>query len=228
MGRLLNVVNQLHRRTARDYVGRMADEKVHCSVVARRFDRDYWDGDRRFGYGGYKYDGRWAVVAKHLVETYALKDDAKILDVGCGRGFLLHEFTRLLPNCTVAGFDVSEYALATAKEEVRGRLFVHRAQDPLSFADKSFDLVVSLNALHNLPPQEVVRALAEMERVGVNKYLCVESFRDPEELFNLQCWALTCESFFRPETWAWVYGLAGYTGDHEYIYFEPPAAAKAA
>jgi SAM-dependent methyltransferase len=226
--RLLNIVNQLHRRTARDYVGRMADEKVHCSVVARRFDRDYWDGDRRYGYGGYKYDGRWAIVAKQLVETYQLKDGAKILDVGCGRGFLLYEFTRLLPTCTVAGFDVSAYALATAKEEVRDHLFLHKAEKPLPYQDKEFDLVISLNALHNLPPQDVVKALKEMERVGREKYLVVESFRTPEELFNLQCWALTCESFFRPETWAWIYDLAGYTGDHEYIYFEPPAATAAA
>ena len=72
MGELHGIVNQLHRRTARDYVGRMSDSKVHCSVVARRFDRDYWDGDRRYGYGGYKYDGRWSVVAKQLVDIYSL------------------------------------------------------------------------------------------------------------------------------------------------------------
>lgn len=223
MGRLLNIVNQLHRRTARDYVGRMCDDKVHCSVVARRFDRDYWDGDRRYGYGGYKYDGRWAVVAKQLADTYSLPADAKILDVGCGRGFLLYEFTRLLPNCAVTGFDTSEYGIATAKDEVRDRLFVHRAQDRYPFENNQFDLVISLNTLHNLPAQEAVASLKEMERVGKNKYLVVESFKDPEELFNLQCWALTCESFFRPETWSWVYGLAGYTGDYEYIYFEPPS-----
>src|SRR5204862_2973325 len=117
MRRLLTIVNQLHRRTARDYVGRMADDKVHCSVVARRFDRDYWDGDRRYGYGGYRYDGRWSSVARALIEAYSLPDDARILDVGCGRGFLLYEFTRLLPRGTVRGFDVSEYGIATAKEE---------------------------------------------------------------------------------------------------------------
>jgi SAM-dependent methyltransferase len=228
MGRLLNVVNQLHRRTARDYVGRMTDEKVHCSEVSRRFDRDYWDGDRRYGYGGYKYDGRWSVVARQLAETYSLPADARILDVGCGRGFLLYEFTRILPRCTVAGFDVSEYGLATAKEEVRDRLFRHRAQDPYPFAERSFDLAISVNALHNLPVQECAAALAEMERVGTNKYLVVESYRTPEELFNLQCWALTCESFFRPESWAWLFDWAGYTGDYEFIYFEPPAAAQAA
>ena len=228
MGRLLNVVNPLHRRTARDYVGRMTDDKVRCSEAARRFDRDYWDGDRRYGYGGYTYDGRWSVVARQLAATYALPADARILDVGCGRGFLLYEFTQLLPRCTVAGFDVSEYGLATAKEEARDRLFRHDARDPLPFADKSFDLVLSVNALHNLPPPECAAALAEVERVGKNKYLVVESYRSPEELFNLQCWALTCESFFRPESWAWLFETAGYTGDYEFIYFEPPAAAPAA
>ena len=230
MGRLLNIVNPLHRRTGRDYLGRMSDDKVHCSGVARRFDRDYWDGDRRYGYGGYKYDGTWSSVARALIEAYSLPDDARILDVGCGRGFLLYEFTRLLPRCTVRGFDVSEYGIATAKEEVRDRLFVHRAQDTFPFADREFDIVISLNTIHNLLPQEAVAALREMERVGRHKYLVVESFKDAEELFNLQCWALTCESFFRPETWAWVYGLAGYTGDYEYIYFEPaekPASVAA-
>jgi SAM-dependent methyltransferase len=228
MGRLLNVVNPLHRRTARDYIGRMTDDKVHCMEVARRFGREYWDGDRRYGYGGYRYDGRWSVVALGLVNAYALPADAKVLDVGCGRGFLLYEFTRLLPHCTVTGFDVSEYAVETAKEEVRDHLFVHRAQDRFPFADGEFDLVVSLNALHNLPVQECVAALKEIERVGKNKYLVVESFKDAAELFNLQCWALTCESFFRPESWEWLFDLAGYTGDYEFIYFEPPAAAAKA
>jgi SAM-dependent methyltransferase len=220
MGRLLNIVNQLHRRTARDYIGRMTDEKVHCSEIARRFDHDYWDGDRRYGYGGYKYDGRWSVVARSLVETYALPANARILDVGCGRGFLLYEFMRLLPGCTVRGFDVSEYSLATAKEEVRPHLVRYDAREPFPYSYGSFDLAISINALHNLPPEDATRGLAEMQRVATDQYLVVESFRSPEELFNLQCWALTCESFFRPETWTWLFDQAGYTGDYEFIYFE--------
>jgi ubiquinone/menaquinone biosynthesis C-methylase UbiE len=223
MGRLLNIVNQLHRRTARDYAGRMADEKVRCSEVARRFDEQYWDGDRRYGYGGYKYDGRWSVVARELVKTYSLPPGARILDAGCGRGFLLHEFQRLLPDCAIAGFDVSAHALATAKEEVRPYLLKHDARERLPFADHSFDLAVSVNALHNLVPEDAARALSELERVATNGYVVVESFRSVEELFNLQCWALTCETFFRPESWRWLFEIAGYRGDYEFIYFEGSA-----
>jgi SAM-dependent methyltransferase len=220
MGQLLNIVNALHKRTQRDYIGRMVDEKVHCSLKGREYEADYWDGDRRFGYGGYKYDGRWSFVAKQLVERYKLPADAKILDVGCGKAFLLYEFTQLLPKCEIAGFDISSHGLATAKEEVRPHLFKHHAQDPYPFGDKHFDLVISLTTFHNLRIYDLKTALKEMERVGKNKYLVVESYRDVQELFNLQCWALTCESFFSPEEWIWLYNEFGYTGDYEFIYFE--------
>jgi len=220
MGRLLNIVTPLHTRTARDYIGRMTDDKVHCMEVARRFDADYWDGDRRYGYGGYRYDGRWGAVAERLIATYQLPADAKILDVGCGKAFLLYEFTRLLPGCTVVGLDISEHALATAKEEVRGNLMQHSAADTLPFGDKQFDLAISLNVVHNLPVEYATCALAEMARVAKNQFLVVESYRSPRELFNLQCWALTCESFLRPASWEWLMQEADYEGDFEFIYFE--------
>ncbi|MBI4665253.1 MAG: class I SAM-dependent methyltransferase [Nitrospinae bacterium] len=220
MGGLVSIFTPLHKRTARDYMGRMADEKTACMKMAREYGKDYWDGDRRFGYGGYKYDGRWAPVAQRLKEVYALTDKARILDVGCGKGFLLYELKKLLPEAEVAGFDVSEYAIANAKEEVRPHLFKHGAQEPFPFEAGHFDLVVSLNALHNLPVDQLAGALGEMERVGRRKYLVVESYRNEEELFNLQCWALTCEAFFRPEGWEWLFDRFGYTGDYEFIYFE--------
>lgn len=220
MGTLLQVVGRLHRATRRDYLARMTDDKVHCSRVARRFGPDYWDGDRRYGYGGYRYDGRWLTVAQHLADFYALSPAARILDVGCGRGFLLYEFTRLLPDCTVVGTDVSDYALATAHEGVRSALVRHDARTPLPFPDAAFDLVVSVNTLHNLTPPQAVHALAEIQRVGRRAFVVVESYRDEAELFHLQCWALTCETFLRPEGWQWLFGLAGYTGDYEFIYFE--------
>ncbi|MFA5147164.1 MAG: class I SAM-dependent methyltransferase [Candidatus Omnitrophota bacterium] len=220
MGKPVNFITPLHKKTKRDYVGRMTDDKVHCMKVAKEYGKDYWDGDRRYGYGGYRYDGRWKAVAEEMIKHYRLQKDAKILDVGCGKGFLLYELKRLLPGSRIAGFDISRYAIENAKEEIRGELFVHRAEELYPFKDKEFDLVISITTLHNLQVKDLAPALKEIERVGRDKYVAVESYRNEAELFNLQCWALTCEAFFSPASWVWLFDRSGYSGDYEFIYFE--------
>ena len=221
MGRLLNIVTPLHQLTKRDYIGRMMDDKVACMLKAKEYEFDYWDGNRRYGYGGYRYiEGRWKPVAQSLIDIYGLKGSAKILDVGCGKAYLLYELKRLLPDAQIVGFDISRRGLADAKEEVRAHLFRYKAQDTYPFGDKQFDLVISLGCLHNLRIFELRSALREIERVGQNKYIMVESYRNEQEQFNLQCWALTCESFFDTSEWIWLYNHFGYSGDYEFIYFE--------
>ncbi len=162
MGNQLEVVSLLHKKTKRDYLARMLDNKVACMRIAKKYDKEYWDGDRRYGYGGFKYDGRWEIVAKRLIELYRLPRDAKILDVGCGKGFLLYEFKRLLMDCCVRGCDISEYALGNAKEEIKPDLFLHQAQLPFNFKDKEFDLVISINTLHKVPVYVLKAALGEI------------------------------------------------------------------
>lgn len=220
MGKFLNIVTKLHTKTKRDYVSRMVDDKINCMIKSKEYDYDYWDGDRRFGYGGYKYDGRWKVVAEDLIKEYNLKDGCKILDVGCGKAFLLYELKQLLPNAVISGFDSSKYAINNAKEEIQEYLFEHKAQDLYPFENNEFDLVISLTTLHNLKIYDLKTAVSEIQRVGKNAYIMVESYRNEAELFNLECWALTCESFFEPEEWTWLYNEFGYTGDYEFIYFE--------
>jgi ubiquinone/menaquinone biosynthesis C-methylase UbiE len=220
MGQLLNVVTPLHQRTSRDYLARMVDDKVHCMRKAKEYEFDYWDGDRRYGYGGYRYDGRWKAVAEHLIDHYALGPGARILDVGCGKAHLLHELKQLLPQADVSGFDVSQHGLADAPEAIRPSLFRYRAQDPYPWGDQHFDLVISFGTLHNLRVFELETAVREIERVGRHKYVCVESYRNELEQFNLQCWALTAEAFFDTAEWIWLYRHFGYTGDYEFIYFE--------
>lgn len=220
MGRLLNIVTPLHKKTKRSYLDRMVDDKVHCMLKAREYEFDYWDGDRRYGYGGYKYDGRWKAAAESLIKTYDLPPDAKILDVGCGKAHLLYELKQLLPQAEVCGFDISRHGIGDAPEAIRDSLFIQRAQDPYPFGDRQFDLVISLGCLHNLRIFELKTALAEIERVGKNKYIMVESYRNEQELFNLQCWALTAEAFFDTAAWIWLYNHFGYSGDYEFIYFE--------
>jgi ubiquinone/menaquinone biosynthesis C-methylase UbiE len=219
MGQLLNIVTPLHTRTKRDYLGRMNDNKPEAMQVARQYGQDFWDGARRYGYGGYTYDGRWEPVARALIEHYDLKDGCSILDIGCGKGFLLYELSRILPRSIIAGFDISSYAIQNAKEEIRKSLFVHYAQHKYPYADKEFDLVISLTTLHNLYLSGLYDALSEVQRVAKKGYIVVESFRNEEELFNLQCWALTCNSFYTPEQWQWLFKHARYHGDYEFIYF---------
>jgi len=221
MGKLVNYVSSLHQSTTRDYIDRMVDDKVDCMLKAKEYEQDYWDGDRRYGYGGYKYMlGRWKPVAEALIENYGLNNESSVLDVGCGKGYLLHELKELLPGLTIFGFDISNHGIATAKEEIKEHLFIHRAQDPFPFEDNHFDLVISLGCLHNLRIFELGTGLKEMERVAANSYLMIESYRNEEELFNLQCWALTCESFFDTKEWTWLFEQFEYYGDYEFIYFE--------
>ena len=221
MGRLLNIVTPLHLMTSRDYVARMMDDKVTCMLKAKEYEFDYWDGDRRFGYGGYRYmEGRWKPVAEALIETYGLKNGDKVLDVGCGKAYLLYEMKLLLPELDITGFDISKHGLGDAKPEIADKLFRYRAQDNYPWGDDHFDLVISLGCLHNLRLFELETAVQEIERVGKQKYIMLESYRNEQELFNLQCWALTAESFLDTAEWIWLYNHFGYSGDYEFIYME--------
>jgi SAM-dependent methyltransferase len=221
MGQLRNFVTPLHQATRRDYLARMMNEKVACMYKAKEYESDYWDGDRKFGYGGYKYlPGRWKPVAEALIQTYDLKAGCKVLDVGCGKGFLLYEMQLLEPELQLVGFDISDHGLSSKLPECKAHLFRHRAQDAYPFEEAEFDLVISLGTLHNLRLFELKNALTEMERVAKQGYVMLESYRNELELFNLQCWALTCESFFDTEEWIWLYRHFGFSGDYEFIYFQ--------
>ena len=218
----IDFIGRLHRRTERDYIGRVVEhDKAACAEIAKKYGADYWDGERHLGYGGYKYDGRWRVVAELMVEHYGLKPGMRVLDVGCGKAFLLYEFTQVVPGIEVVGIDISEYGIANAKEEVRPHLKVESAQD-LPFDDRSFDFVYSLATLHNLKLPDLYRAVQEIARVGRGNdaYIMVESYRNEREKVNLLYWQLTCESFYSPDEWAWIYKTNGYTGDYGFIYFE--------
>ena len=220
MSRRLNLVTPLHTRTRRDCLARMVDGKVEAMAVAKQYGADYWDGDRRYGYGGYRYDGRWRAVAERLIATYDLKPGARILDVGCGKAHLLYELQQLLPGAELKGFDISDHGLQDAPEPIRPCLFHHDARKPFPFADQAFDLVLAIGTLHNLRLFELETALGELTRVAARQFMLVESYRNDRELFNLQCWALTAESFFDDEEWIWLMRHFGYDGDYEFIFFE--------
>ena len=165
-----NFITKLHNSTKRNYLQRMNDNKIHCMQIAKKYEKEYWDGDRRYGYGGYKYiPGRWRSVAKKLIKTYKLKAGSKILDVGCGKGFLLKEMVILEPKLKVYGFDISKHALKHIDKKLRKNFRKLKAQSKYPYKKNFFDLVISITTLHNLEIFDLKKALTEIERVGKKK-----------------------------------------------------------
>ena len=221
MASYMDFVSEQHKATKRDYIGRVTSaDKADCARVAKEYGYDYWDGDRKYGYGGYYYDGRWQGVAQKMAEHYQLKPGQKVLDVGCGMAHLLYELVRIVPGLEVSGIDISQYALAHAKEEIRDRVQYGQAQN-IPFEDNEFDLVISLATLHNLKVYDLKKAVKEIERVSKgSSYIMVESFRNDREEVNMLYWQLTCASYYSVDEWEWLYQEWGYTGDYSFIFFE--------
>ena len=220
----IDFMSTLHKSTNRDYLNRVNDPdypKHKAATLAKKFDFDYWDGDRRICYGGYKYiEGRWQKVAEKMNDFYKLPKNAKILDIGCGKGYLLYDFLKVLPNAEVFGLDISKYAIENSKSEIKNKLIQGTATN-LPFDDNFFDLVISINTLHCLEAPDLYLALQEMERVSKSyKYLCVESYRNEIEKANLLYWQVSCEAFNTPKEWQWWFEKTGYMGDYSFIYFE--------
>lgn len=220
----IDFMSAIHKATQRDYLARVNDPefpKAKAAELAKKWGYDYWDGDRRICYGGYKYiPGRWAPVAKAMAEHYGLKAGHRVLDVGCGKGFQLVELKKAVPGLIVHGLDISEYAIDNAHDSVKSSLVLGTAAK-LPFPDNHFDYVFSINTLHNLYNYELYSSLREIERVSnSNKYVCVESYRNESEKCNLLYWQVTCESFLTPSEWQWLFTETSYSGDYSFVYFE--------
>jgi SAM-dependent methyltransferase len=211
----MSEINLLDRypRTCRDIASRaaaVADQRE----VAKRFGREYFDGDRGQGYGGYRYDGRWVPIAERLRDHYGLAAGQRVLDVGCAKGFLLHDLRRVVPGICVAGLDVSAYALGQAMDDVRGSV-VRGSAERLPFASSAFDLVVSINTVHNLDRPACVEALREIERVSRrHRYVQVDSWLTDEQRAKFERWQLTAATYSDPEGWRRLFREAGYGGDY--------------
>jgi SAM-dependent methyltransferase len=216
-------MQSLHNNTTRDYMGRVNDPefpKWKSAELAKKFDYDYWDGDRRINYGGYNYKpGYWTPIAEQLIHIYNLSSNSKILDIGCGKGYLLLEIKKLIPQIQCFGIDISMYAIKNSPNELSSNLEVGNATE-LPWEYKFFDLAFSINTLHNLYNFELEQAFKEITRVSNQQYVCVESYRSELEKMNLLYWQVTCESFFTPKEWHWWFDKTGYFGDYEFIYFQ--------
>ncbi len=203
-------------KTKRDVNARALAKTQERVAVACQFGEMYFDGPREYGYGGYRYDGRWIAVAEDIIRHFGLNAGDRILDIGCAKGFLVKDLMRACPGLEAFGSDISEYALMRCEKEVAGRLYLGTATR-LPFPDNSFDAVVSINTIHNLDRSGVVMALREIERLAPGRaFVQVDSYHTPEQRGLFMRWVLTAKFHDYPQGWVGVFEEAGYTGDWDW------------
>ena len=189
-------------------------------AISREYGELYFDGPREYGYGGYRYDGRWIPVAEDIVRHFGLKAGDRVLDVGCAKGFLVKDLMAVCPGLEAFGVDISEYALMHCEPEVVGRLHLGNAVK-LPFPDRSFQAVLAINTIHNLERDDLVSALREIERLAPGRgFVQVDSYRTPEQRERFLQWVLTAKHHDYPEGWVKLFAEAKYTGDYYWTIIE--------
>ena len=199
---------------------RAASKTEADRAIARQFGKDFFDGDRRHGYGGFNYLPRfWQPVIPTFKSHFRLDGDSSLLDVGCAKGFMMHDLAALIPGITVKGIDISQYAIDNAIEDMKPHVQVANAIN-LPFPDRSFDIVISINTIHNLERHELATALREIQRVAIRgAFITVDAYRDDAERERMMAWNLTAKTIMHVEEWVEFFEEVGYTGD--YYWFIP-------
>jgi ubiquinone/menaquinone biosynthesis C-methylase UbiE len=203
-------------KITRNITQRAAVKDPGIVALARQYGEMYWDGPREYGYGGYRYDGRWRPVARDIIGHFRLEAGMRVLDVGCGKGFLVKDLMLECPGLEAFGLDISHYALLRCPPEIVGRLHLGSA-DSLPFPDRSFDAVLSINTIHNLPRADAVKAMREIERLsGGRAFVQVDSYLSREQQEMFESWVLTAQFHDYPDGWLKLFAEAGYSGDYDW------------
>lgn len=213
LGREIDLLKN-YPKTKRDVAGRGQTKTEEDRCIARKFGKEFFDGDRSHGYGGFSYNSRfWQPVIPDFRDHFSLQPNASILDIGCAKGFMLYDFLQLMPHAQVKGIDISQYAIENAKEEIKPFVSQGDARS-LPFPDNSFDLVISINTLHNLEKEELAIALREVERVSKkHSFITLDAYRNDHEKELMQAWNLTAKTMMHVEEWKVFFEENGYTGD---------------
>jgi SAM-dependent methyltransferase len=219
MGQEIDLLTN-YPKTKRNLDERLAAKNEVDRAIARQFGHEFFDGDRNQGYGGFKYMSRfWQPVVPTFKDYWQLTGGSSLLDVGCAKGFMLHDLKELIPGITVKGIDISQYAIDQAMDDIKSHVQVANATH-LPFADKSFDVVISINTVHNLERVECGLALQEIERVSRGKsFITVDAYRTDEEKERMYAWNLTAKTIMSVDEWIAFFKEVGYTGD--YFWFIP-------
>ena len=218
MGSEINLLSK-YPRSPRNVKERGRLKTDEDRAIARQFGQEFFDGDRKYGYGGHYYDQKyWKPVVPDFFAEYGLGFGSSVLDVGCAKGFMLRDFREFEPGLIIAGADVSEYAVEHADELVKPYLYIENAKS-LPFQDNSFDLVICINTVHNLALDECGQALQEIQRVTKgNAFVVVDAYRTEEERHRIQAWNLTAQTIMHTSEWVSFFNEVGYTGDYYWFF----------
>jgi SAM-dependent methyltransferase len=219
MGQEIDLLEN-YPHTKRNVDERGATKTEDVRRVARQFGKEFFDGERQYGYGGFKYFPRfWQPVIPTFQKHFALTGRSSLLDVGCAKGFMLHDLVETIPDITVSGVDISDYAIAHAMDDIKSRVQVADARY-LPFADNSFDVVIAINTIHNLDRDDCAQALREIERVSrKGSFITVDAYRNDDEKERMFAWNLTAKTIMSVDEWVSFFEEVGYTGD--YFWFMP-------
>ncbi|NGX63678.1 MAG: putative methyltransferase YcgJ [Candidatus Anoxychlamydiales bacterium] len=219
MGQEINLLEN-YPKAKRDISSRKNLKTKEDRELARQFGKAFFDGDRKNGYGGFLYNPRfWQPVIPTFKKFYDLTSENKILDVGAAKGFMLYDFTEIIPGIEVKGIDISSYAVENAIESITTHLKVADARE-LPYEDNSFDLVISINTVHNLEKEDLAKALLEIQRVSKkNSFITVDAYQNEEEKELMYAWNLTAKTIMHVDEWKKFFKDVGYTGD--YYWFMP-------
>jgi len=189
---------------------------IHNRIVSSYRDGRYYDGDRNDGYGGFKYDGRWVPIAENMCREYDIGESSAVLQVGCEKAFLLHDFLQISPGLKVRGTDISDYAIEHAMESVKPFISKEPFTD-LSFADSEFDLVIAIGVVYTLNLPDAIQCLKEIQRVGKGKsFITLAAYRTEEEKTLFEWWTLLGSTLLHEDEWVEVLKHTGYTGDYKF------------
>ena len=207
-------------RTKRDIFSRLEQKTKEHQNIARLFGKEFFDGTRDTGYGGFKYDPRyWSAVIPDFVDHFKIQPTDSLLDVGCAKGFMLADFKSLMPDMLLRGIDISEYAVENAHPDVGANLMVGDCAE-LPFENNSFDYVISITTVHNHDYEGCMKSLSEIQRVAKKgSFITVDAYTDETEKKAMFAWNLTAKTILSVPDWIELFKEAGYTGD--YFWFVP-------
>jgi ubiquinone/menaquinone biosynthesis C-methylase UbiE len=219
MGRAINLLRR-YPKAKRNLKKRLEEKSQRVRNTARKFGKDFFDGDRKYGYGGFNYNKKyWVKVVDDFIKYWKLNKNSKILDIGCAKGFMLYDLKKKIPGIKIKGIDISKYAILNCKKEVKKDLMVGDAKK-LPFKDNSFDVVIAINTIHNLNKKDCAKALFEINRVSKDKsFITVDAYRNNIEKNKMMKWNLTAKTIMSTKQWKKFFNKNSYTGD--YYWFIP-------